>query len=77
MKSEYGDWDAVIEWTAAATRSPLVTENTSEVINLLASLAVSKPEDLRRNAGMRAAAIRRLEETKALIGETLVTTTDR
>lgn len=76
VKSEYGDWDTVVEWTASAIRDPLVTSNTSEVIDLLSSLAVSKPSDFRTNAGMRAAAIRRLEETKFLIGELLVATTD-
>lgn len=77
VKSEYGDWDAVVEWTAAAVRTPRITEHTSEVIDLLSSLAVSKPADFRTNAGMRAAAIRRLEDTKTLIGELLVATTDR
>lgn len=77
VQSEYGDWDATIEWTAAAIRSPLTTENTSEVISLLTSLASAKASQLRSNAAMRAAAIRRLEETKTLIGELLVATTDR
>ena len=51
-------------------------EVTFEVRNLLASLANTTPSDLRRNAAMRAAAVRRLEETKTLIGESLVTITD-
>ena len=75
-KSEYGFWDEAIECTAAAVRNPLTTENTSEVINLLTSLATAKASHLRSNAAMRAAAIRRLEETKTLIGELLVATTD-
>lgn len=76
VKSEIGDWDAVISWIAPLTRSTIVTSVTLEVTSLLASLATTEPASLRSNAAMRAAALRRLEETKSLIGELLVATTD-
>lgn len=77
VKAEIGDWDTVVSQADRIVRSPLLNEATMEVANLLASLAATKPSDLRSNAAMRAAATRRLEETKSFIGATLVATTDR
>lgn len=77
VKAEIGDWDTVITLLRPIVRVTTVTDATLEVTHLLASLAASEPSDLRRNVGMRAAAVRRLEEAKAQIGETLVATTDR
>lgn len=76
-KIEIGDWDAAVDHIKSVVRSTLVTPDTLEVTSLLTSFASSEPSELRRNAAMRAAAIRRLEETKTFIGETLVATTDR
>lgn len=76
-KIEIGDWDAAIGHVKSVVRSTLVTPDTLEVTNLLASFASSEPSELRRNAAMRAAATRRLEETKTFIGDILVATTDR
>lgn len=75
VKAELGDWDAVITVLRPIVQTT-ATNATLEVTNLLASLTASTPSHLRSNAEMRAAAIRRLEETKALIGELLVATTD-
>ena len=76
-KVEIGDWDSVVSYAKSVVRSTLVTKTTLEVTNVLASIAASEPSDFRRNAAMRAAAQRRLEEAKAYIGDTLVATTDR
>jgi hypothetical protein len=76
-KIEIGDWDSVVGHIKGVVRSTLVTKDTLEVTNLLASIASSEPSDFRRNAAMRAAALRRLEEAKTYIGDTLVATTDR
>lgn len=76
VKAEYGDWDAAVAAMGNVARRPsLVTPGTIEVINMLASFASTKPSDLRGNAAMRAAAIRRLEETKVFIGDALTATT--
>ena len=77
VKIEIGDWDTAIIHIKGVARSTLVTKNTLEVTNLLASLAASEPSDFRSNVAMRAAAVRRLEEAKLQIGEALVATTDR
>lgn len=77
LKGQLEDWDAAISWIAPVVSAPPLSSVTSEVTDLLTSLALTKPSDLRGNAAMRAAAIRRLEEAKTLIGETLVATTDR
>lgn len=76
VKIEIGDWDAAIGALKGVVRSTLVTKATIEVTSLLASLASSEPSDFRSNAAMRAAALRRLEEAKTYIGDTLVATTD-
>lgn len=77
VKSEIGDWDTVVTAIGNVARRPtLVTPATIEVINMLSSIAVTQPSDLRSNAAMRAAVTRRLEETKVFIGEFLVATTD-
>lgn len=76
VKIEIGDWDSAISHIKGVVRSTLVTKATLEVTNLLASFAASEPAEFRKNAAMRAAAIRRLEEAKAYIGDTLVATTD-
>ncbi len=76
-KIEIGDWNSAVDHIKSVVRSTLVTKATLEVTNLLASFATSEPSEFRRNAAMRAAAIRRLEEAKAYIGDTLVATTDR
>lgn len=52
-----------------------VTEVTSEVKNLIASLATSDP-DLMNNPAARQAAVRRLNETKHFITESLLATTE-
>lgn len=76
VKSEYGDWDTVVTAIGNVTRRPsLVTTDTIEVINMLASIGVTEPSHLRTNAAMRAATIRRLEEAKTFIGEVLTATT--
>lgn len=77
VKTEIGDWDTVVACIKTIVRTTLVTNATLEVTNLLASLASSNPSELRGNASMRAASIRRLEETKSFIGDILVATTDR
>lgn len=76
-KVEIGDWPTATEVIKGVVRSTLVTKATLEVTNLLASFASSEPSDYRKNAAMRAAALRRLEEAKALIGDILVATTGR
>lgn len=76
-KVEIGDWHTAVEVVKSVVRSTLVTKATLEVTNLLASFASSNPSDFRSNAAMRAAALRRLEETKSFIGDILVATTDR
>jgi hypothetical protein len=76
VKAELGDWDAVITVLRPIVQTTATNNITPEVTNLLASLTAAEPLDLRSNAAMRAAAIRRLEETKTLIGELLVATTD-
>lgn len=76
VKIEIGDWDAAIDALKGVVRSTLVTKATIEVTSLLASIASSEPSDFRSNAAMRAAALRRLEEAKTYIGDTLVATTD-
>lgn len=75
VKTEIGDWDTVVATVGNVARRP--GPPNIEVVNLLASLANANASDFRGNAAMRAAAIRRLEETKSFIGETLVATTDR
>lgn len=76
VKAEIGDWDAaVVAMGNVADRPSLGTPDTIEVGNMLASFANTKPSDLRSNAAMRAAAIRRLEETKVFIGDALTATT--
>jgi len=77
VKSEIGDWDTVVFYAAQVVRMKPFAPRLTEVTNMLASLATTEPPQLRSNAAMRAAAIRRLEETKTLIGEILVATTDR
>jgi hypothetical protein len=76
VKVEYGDWHAAVSWVQSVVNAPLVTSNTSEVIDLLTSSAVADPKLFISNAAMRAAFSRRLEETKTLIGNLLVATTD-
>jgi hypothetical protein len=71
------DWDAAIANAKGVVRSTIVTDCTLEVTHLLASFAHSNPTDYRANAAMRAAAIRRLKETKDYIGKTLAATTGR
>ena len=72
VKAEIGDWDAVVSCVHPYSRAVPSGAVPIEVSNLLASLGTSNPSDLRGSAAMRAAAIRRLEETKVLIGESLV-----
>lgn len=76
VKSEIGDWDVVIFHATQVVRMEPFAPHLIEVANMLASLATAEPSQLRSNAAMRAAAVRRLEETKTLIGEILVATTD-
>lgn len=77
LKGQLEEWDEVIDWLAPIVSAPDLTEVTSEVTNLLTSLALTKPSQLRGNAAMRAAAIRRLKEAKTFIDDTLVATTDQ
>lgn len=77
VKIEIGDWHTAVDHIKGVVRSTLVTPDTLEVTNLLASFACSEPSDFRTNAAMRAAATRRLEEAKIYIGDILVATTDR
>lgn len=77
VKAEIGDWDTAVLYAAQVVRMEPFAPHLTEVVNMLASLATTEPSQLRSNAAMRAAAVRRLEETKTLIGETLVATTDR
>jgi hypothetical protein len=53
----------------------IITDSTYEVKNMIASLASVDPADLKKNPAMRAAAVRRLNETKQYIGEALLADT--
>lgn len=73
------NWDDVVACAVGLARYPTgyLNDTILEVKDLLTSLALTSPKDLRSNPSMRAAAVKRLEEVKSLIGETLVATTDR
>lgn len=57
------------------TEAP-ISDDTMEVKNLIASLATARPQ-LMQNAAARAAAVRRLEETKKYITEAMLSASDR
>lgn len=74
LMAERRDWSTVVS-IVANTCSMIGDEPVyGEVRNMLASLAVASPGALAGNRAMQLAAIRRLEETKHLIGETLIAT---
>ena len=78
LYAERHDWNTCVSTVASIWRRLSDTsEVTIEVKNMLASLAVTDPSELKKSAAMRAAAVRRLEEVKSFIGESLVATTDR
>jgi hypothetical protein len=52
-----------------------VTDVTVEVKNLIASLAYADPGEVRRRPAMRAAAVRRLHDTKKFISDALIAPT--
>jgi len=78
VSADIQEWDNVVLQAAGLSRYPTGYGHPKilEVKDLLTSLGRASHQDLRSNAAMRAAAIRRLEEVKTLIGEALVATTD-
>lgn len=78
VAADIQDWETVVLHAAGLSRYPTGYDHPKilEVKDLLTSLGHAKPQELRSNAAMRAAAITRLEEVKVLIGEALVATTD-
>lgn len=52
-----------------------VNDTTAEVKNLIASLATVDPDELKKRPAMRAAAVRRLKDTKKFISDALTAPT--